>query len=214
MGKKSKGRRLEVRFSLSAVACLMLCWVGISVLAFYVGMLMGRDDRDQFSRLKFSSADGVSAKQALAELTFENLLMRPSPADKVPQTVKEKKEKRTATSREPIQQLSVAMKKAPAARAVARKDPKPAASEKGATTGTKLLQVASFREKGSAGRLIKKLRDKGYRCFPAVSTNANSGTEYYRVFVGPYANLEEAAETKKNLEIKNGFKGIIIRSRP
>jgi cell division septation protein DedD len=83
----------------------------------------------------------------------------------------------------------------------------------GGTSGQgTVLQIASFREPEHAENLVRKLREKGYRCFHRFSGPARSGEGYSRVYVGPLPSAEVAVQVKEKLEQQEGYQGILIRS--
>ena len=213
MGKKGKKRRLEIRFSLGAVVALLFCWVGISLLAFYLGVLMGRTEGDRVSLAEFPLVEDGGLNHSPAELTFDNLLSLPDSMPEFPHTVR-KGQRTGMTGSEKAQDTSgTPERKVSLPGMVSRKGDAPATPKRKTPGGTKLLQVASFREIKSAGNLVRKLRQEGYPCFPGVSSQGDSQTEYYRVFVGPYDSFDQAAKTMRELEKNNGLQGILIRSR-
>ncbi len=76
------------------------------------------------------------------------------------------------------------------------------------TPNSSVLQLGAFRERRSADNLVKNLKDKGYSSFNKPSPNEG----YYRVFVGPFENRDQALKIKTKLESKEGFKGLLLKS--
>lgn len=213
MGKKGKRFGLEIRFSLGAAVGLLFCWLGISLLAFYLGMLMGRSDGTQVALPEFPVIEGTGLEQSPAELTFHHLLSLPESMTEFPYNLKQGKSTGVTRPEEPKERPPAPEKRVTLKGMILEEGKVPVSSESKGSGGTKLLQVASFKEMKSAGSLIRSLRQKGYPCFPGVASHGDSGTEYYRVFVGPYANLAQAAQAKRKLEEDSGLRGILIRSR-
>jgi cell division septation protein DedD len=77
---------------------------------------------------------------------------------------------------------------------------------------TRTLQVASFRESDRAERQVRELKKKGYTCYSLASVHPENRKAYYRVFVGPFSNEENAREIKEKLEINGGFRDILMLS--
>jgi flagellar motility protein MotE (MotC chaperone) len=96
---------------------------------------------------------------------------------------------------------------APQAKAenVAKSGPKDTANER-------LLQVATFSEPQRAESVVQALTQKGYRSFQKEWLHGEPSKTYYTVFVGPFPNKTEASETKAQLEEKEGYQGIMIRT--
>ena len=80
------------------------------------------------------------------------------------------------------------------------------------STGSIAVQVASTKEEASATALVKKLKQLGYAGFSRRAVIPNKGT-WYRVRVGPYGNKAEAEQMRKEL-LEDGFKGLIVSTRP
>jgi cell division septation protein DedD len=74
------------------------------------------------------------------------------------------------------------------------------------TGGGYTLQVTAVRRESDALDLAKRLQK---RKFPAFVLSPQ-GTKYYRVLVGPYADLKSAEAAKKGLE-SAGFRAIVKR---
>ena len=71
-----------------------------------------------------------------------------------------------------------------------------------------LIQIGSFSNKENATRLVKQLRDKGYRAYQRV------GESYARVYVGPYPIKAEADKRISALEKLVGSKVKVIEFDP
>jgi hypothetical protein len=185
MGKSNKRHPTEIRFSPLSLLCLLLCWVGVSGLAFYLGVLVGRMERSREIRQAYRADEREVVEEALPSLSFEEDLVRPD-------------REMEATSLLP----SKAPSQGPRAQSV---------EEEHGTQG-KILQIASFRNPEHAERLVRELRQKGYRCFQRLPDPSGSGDAYCRVFVGPLPNEEVAEQVKERLERNEGFKDILVRS--
>jgi len=186
MGKSTKKRPTEIRFSPLSLLCLFFLWVGVSGLAFYVGILVGRMEQMREIRRVYRADESIVAEEELPVLSFEESLTapdedagvrRPSPVPKA----------------RPTEALS-----------------KPSA-EDGSFGGT-VLQIASFREPERAEHLVRELRKKGYRCYHRTSRPSGQDGGYSRVFVGPLPNAETAVQVRERLERQEGYKDILIRS--
>ena len=185
MGKSKKRHPTEIRFSPLSLLCLLFCWVGVSALAFYLGILVGRTEQMREIRRVYRADEKAVAEEEPPSLSFEEDLTRPDP--------------------EPEAVLPLPSDFPPP-------DPRPQLAGAGDGAQGKVLQVASFRNPERAEHLVRELRQKGYRCFQRLPGPSGSGDEYCRVFVGPLPNEETAAKVKERLEASEGFKDILIRS--
>jgi cell division septation protein DedD len=188
MGKSTKRRPIEIRFSPLSLLCLFFIWVGVSGLAFYVGILVGRMEQMREIRRVYRADESVVAEEELPVLSFEESLTAP--------------DEQVGAGRPSV---TVTPKARPAEAL-----PKPAAED--GQTGIAVLQIASFREPERAEHLVRELRKKGYRCFHRASEPSGGDGGYCRVFVGPLPSVEMAEEVKKRLEQGEGYRDILIRS--
>ena len=78
--------------------------------------------------------------------------------------------------------------------------------------GERLLQIATFSEPQRAERVVQALKQKGYRSFQKEWRHGEPKKAYYKVFVGPFPSKIKASETKAQLEKKEGYRGIMIRT--
>jgi DedD protein len=69
------------------------------------------------------------------------------------------------------------------------------------TTGRYTLNIASFRDKVNAERLMKELEDKGYEAFVEKANIPGKGT-WYRVAVGRFSSRGEALAFARGLKEK------------
>lgn len=186
MAKVKKRHPTEIRFSPLSLLCLFFIWVGVSGLAFYVGILVGRMEQMREIRRVYRADESVVAEEELPVLSFEESLTAPD--EKVG-----------------VRRPSAAPKARPT-----EAPSKPSAED--GHTGVAVLQIASFREAERAEYLVRELRKKGYRCFHRVSDPPGADGGYSRVYVGPLPSAEKAAEVKERLEQREGYKDILIRS--
>jgi hypothetical protein len=186
MGKVTKRHPTEIRFSPLSLLCLFFIWVGVSGLAFYVGILVGRMEQMREIRRVYRADESVVAEEELPVLSFEEALVAPDEKAGVGRPS-------VGPKARPTEALS-----------------KPSAEDR--QTGVAVLQIASFREAERAEHLVRKLREKGYRCFHRASDPSGADGGYCRVFVGPLPSAEMAAEVKERLEQREGYKDILIRS--
>jgi cell division protein FtsN len=181
----NKRHPTEIRFSPFSLLCLLICWVGVSGLIFYLGILVGRMEQKREIRRVYGADEKAVVEEALPAFSFEEDLTRPD------------------GELEAVSPLP-------------SKDPPPGprvqSAEGGEGTQGKVLQVASFRNPEHAEHLVRKLRQKGYRCFQRLPGPSGSGDEYCRVFVGPLPNEETAEQVKERLERDEGIKEILMRS--
>jgi len=185
MEKSKKRHPVEIRFSPFSLLCLLFCWIGVSGLAFYVGILVGRTDQMREIRRIYSAGERAVAEEAFPPLAFEESLMLPEDEAALPP---------------------------PTASKTVRPEPLPLAPPvPGAGIEGRVLQIASFRKAELAERLVRELRAKGYRCFHNTTAPSGSGESYWRVFVGPLPSAEMARQVKDRLEREEGYRGILIR---
>ncbi len=76
--------------------------------------------------------------------------------------------------------------------------------------GKYALQVGSFSTAADAGRLKKRLAEKGYPTFVAEADLAAKGI-WYRVKIGPYADSATAKKMQQLMEKKENLKGFVSR---
>lgn len=186
MGKATKRHLTEVRFSPLSLLCLFSIWIGVSGLAFYVGILVGRMDQMREIRRVYRADESVVAEEEFPVLSFEESLTGPDEEVGVGAPF-------VAPKARPTEAMS-----------------QPSAEE--GQTGVAVLQIASFREPERAEHLVRELRKKGYPCFLRASDSTGADDGYCRVFVGPLPSVEAAAEVKERLEQGEGYKGVLIRS--
>ena len=73
--------------------------------------------------------------------------------------------------------------------------------------GTIAIQVSAFRDIGRAHELISELKNRGFPAFtPKQSRNKDS---WYRVFVGPFHDREQANSISEELQQKGFSKGFL-----
>ena len=185
MGNLNKRHPAEVRFSPLSIICLLFCWVGVSGLAFYGGILVGRMEQMREVRRLYTADESAVSGEKIPDLSFEEDLGMPDM----------KGEGILASVETPL---------------TPKQPSEPEAQGRGAQR--KVLQVASFLKPEHAENLIRALREKGYPCFHRLPDPAGSGDGYCRVFVGPLPNQETALEVKERLERQEGCKGVLIRS--
>lgn len=185
MERPNKRRTAEIRFSPLSLLCLFLCWVGVSGLIFYGGILVGRMDQMREIRRVYRADELVAAEEDLPNLSFEEHLVMPE------------------------EEPEVAPPAGPDTRPA---QPPPEEVAKREATRTKVLQIASFRSPEHAEQLVRELRGKGYRCFQRAPGTSGSSDAYCRVFVGPLPDEQAAMQVKERLEKEEGYRGILIRS--
>jgi cell division septation protein DedD len=83
--------------------------------------------------------------------------------------------------------------------AMAEEPKGPARAEGKPPTGGYTLNIASFRDKGNADRLMKELEQKGYEAFVETANIPQRGT-WHRVAVGHFPSREEALAFAKGLQ--------------
>ena len=182
MGNSTRRHPVEIRFSPFSLFCLFFVWLGVSALAFYVGMLVGRTEQMREIRKVYRADESAVPEEESPLLSFEESLTAPE----------EQKE---------VGSAPVASKERPV-------EPSPGSKEI-ARGGDTVLQIGSFRKPEFAEQLVRKLEKKGY---PAFQIGSGADGAYCKVFVGPLSSKEKAVEVKEHLERQEGYKGILIRS--
>jgi cell division septation protein DedD len=169
----------------------LLVFTGIVVLCsifFILGMLVGRIQGQKIA-LSLAGAAGkfnsklVSKEESRPDLTFYDSVKEPNSADLNPQPVKI----------EPV-----------------IPDPPKVIEPEGSKEGTdsappavpeKVLnyQIGAVRKSGDAEKLLDDLKKKGFRAF-ILAPGADEANPFFRVQVGPFADIFQADEVKKKLE--------------
>ena len=68
--------------------------------------------------------------------------------------------------------------------------------------GNNIATIATFEDEGSAKALVNDLKIKGFKCsYFYLPNQSNSTEEVYRVFIGPYENIEETNQWGENLKV-------------
>lgn len=68
--------------------------------------------------------------------------------------------------------------------------------------GNNIATIATFEDEGSAKALVNDLKIKGFKCsYFYLPNQSNSTEEVYRVFIGPYENIEETNQWGENLKM-------------
>ena len=66
--------------------------------------------------------------------------------------------------------------------------------------GNQLAIINSFEDESSAKAMVNNLTIKGFKCnYFFLPNKSNSTEEVYKVFIGPYENLEEVNQWKQNV---------------
>lgn len=91
-------------------------------------------------------------------------------------------------------------------------EPKVAKNEEKILSEERLLQIGTFSDENRANTLVESLQKKGYRSFQKQWVRGKPDRTYYKVFVGPCPDPKKASEMKLELEKKEGYRGILIRT--
>lgn len=78
---------------------------------------------------------------------------------------------------------------------------------------TYTLQVAAFREKERAQRLLRDLEEKGYKPY-IVATDNSRNESWYLVRIGRFRNAETARQYAQNLEAKEKISALVWKVTP
>jgi len=227
MSRDKAKRSVEIRFSLFSLICLMACWLGITLLAFFLGSMVGRMQQMTETKHRYAVPEHVVLEEDLPVLTFDEALSEPdiilnpppSPARdtegrRTPKDLVSSSEKPLSTTSSDTSPAKIDQSK------VAQKLDKP--QDSGAKSKNRVdkpkdkeirrvIQIASFHEKTRAESMVEKLKKRGYSAFLSISDPEAGGKAYFRVFVGPFSNMEEALTMKKKLEGRDKIKKTLIR---
>ena len=186
MGTSIKRHPIEIRFSPFSLLCLFFIWLGVSALAFYVGILVGRMEQMREIRNAYSADERAVAEEESPFLSFEEALPAPDDGEGAERSSIVPKTRPPETVLEPT-------------------------AESG-STGSTVIQIASFRNPEGAENLVQEMRKKGYRCFLRTPDRSGADGGYCRVFVGPLPSAEMAVRIKEHLEQQEGYKNTLILS--
>jgi len=79
------------------------------------------------------------------------------------------------------------------------RDPAPASAVPPAPANVLNYQIGAVRKSSDAEKLLDKVRKKGFRAF-ILAPPADDPNPFFRIQVGPFADVIEAGEAKKKLE--------------
>ena len=68
-------------------------------------------------------------------------------------------------------------------------------------------QIAALKRSGDAEKLLRKMKKRGFRAF-ILAPAPDDPTPFFRLLVGPFADMVEAAQAKKDLE-RAGYRPIL-----
>jgi DedD protein len=71
-----------------------------------------------------------------------------------------------------------------------------------------VVQVGSFSAEANAGNLVSTLRQKGLSAYQ--ETVNSSGSEIYRVRIGPFLDREEAMRTERRIRESMSLTGVVM----
>jgi len=222
MASDEKKNRGDLVLESKHLVGLFLLLVVIFGVVFTLGYLMGRSQYD--SKLR-----AASGKPGDASLPEDAALTKPpenttAGENLPPQKTSDWAFYHSGEAKNPEDHLQPPAAPSPYAKSVTATKPapaakpaapaKPAKQAKSATplnaplipNGAIMLQVAAVQSQGDALALAQALQGKK---FPALVIPPKAD-KYYRVQVGPYANVQAATNARHDLEVK-GFKSIVKR---
>ena len=183
---------MEDQTSWKAHSFTLLVFTGIVVLCsifFILGMLVGRTQAQKFAfTASANAASKADAKSASKEESRPDLTFY----DSVKQSESPSLEPPPAPAR--IEGVSPVTSNAT--------EPEPAASEPKAPRAPENAfnyQVGAVRKSADADKLLARVKKNGFKAF-ILAPAADDANPYYRVQVGPFADMLEASEAKKKLE--------------
>jgi cell division septation protein DedD len=179
----------------------LLVFTGIVVLCsifFILGMLVGREQGQKIASVTAanvaakSGSKTVSKEENKPDLTFYDSVKEPDSRDLEPAP---------PAKVEPV---------LPDPPKVAESEPPEAASEKAPLPAPEKVlnfQIGAVRKSGDAEKLIDDLKKKGFRAF-ILAPATDDANPFFRVQVGPFADMLQADDAKKKLE-SAGYKPIL-----
>jgi cell division septation protein DedD len=170
----------------------LLVFTGIVVLCsifFILGMLVGRS---QGQKIAFAASAASKAEtkapakeNATPELTFYDLVKKPELPTLEPP---------------PSAQIKPVIPDPPKAAESATPPPHPSAKVFN-------YQIAAFKRSADAEKLLNDVKKKGFRAF-ILAPAPDDAKAFFRLLVGPFGNVIEAEQVKKELETA-GYKPIL-----
>jgi len=222
MKAKKNKRFFEIRVSSFSLIGLVLCWVGITLISFYLGFNFGLRSEQRIVKKDLQVYERVGDSEQPPDFSFpevlgdsgqqnEELVLFDDNMNEL--AIKTSKGKLKLPS-EKKKQLKPprGKKKTVKPEKVSHLKPVIIEQEKRKDVKERLLQIASFRKRESAENLVNELREKGYPSFFTESIHPGTRQSLCRVFVGPYTSLDKAVRVKARLEDRERFKDIFIRS--
>jgi cell division septation protein DedD len=191
---------MEEQTSWKSHTFTLLVFTGIVVLCsifFSLGMLVGRTQGQKLAVAASASAAARAASKAgpkeenRPDLTFY---------DSVKQSESSSLDFPPSAKSEPA---------APAQRKAAEAEPLPAAPE-AAPRGAENIpnyQIGAVRKSADANKLLGEVKKKGFKAF-ILAPSADDANPFFRVQVGPFADMIEADQAKKKLE-SEGYQPIL-----
>ncbi len=191
---------MEEQASWKTHSFTLFVFAGIVVLCsifFILGMLVGRAQGQKIASAGPGAAASKNEAKAPAkddkpELTFYESIKKEEPPALQP----------PAATPDPAPLPTAPLKKAvpePAAGASAAAPPRPA--------NVVNYQIAALRKASDAEKLVNEVKKKGFRAF-ILAPPDNDPNPFFRVQVGPFADLVEAQGAKNRLE-SEGYQAIL-----
>jgi len=216
MSGSAKKPSFEIRFSFLSFGLLVSFWIGSVIFSFILGVQLNRIDHDGTARLqRFPVAEQEEEKPFSStsldkEMNKPGIKLKEIPSlSQMDSAVVIKKAENGSSEKNntaPTITNTLTQKKPGTEGSVSSVEKKKSAS------GSKIIQVASFREKERAGFLVGKLNQKGFHSFSSFSSSSTEHGGFYRVYVGPFLNHDEAVKIKSKLEEQEDFSQLLIRS--
>lgn len=213
-------RRMEKRQAL----ILLVLVLGVSLVSFSLGVMVGRSDSRNTVEATASPAPTrlpVAAKEEKAEpptapaiepvesLTFYDTL----PKGKEPLGSGINLPPRTTPPKtEPEKPVQSQKKPEPSPEPLRKPEPAPpvtqAAPPEPAEEGAYIVQVASFRGENDAAKLKDRLAGKAYASFTEAADLREKGL-WHRVYVGPFATAEAAGRVVEKLQAEEKLAALV-----
>jgi cell division septation protein DedD len=191
---------MEDQASWKSHSFTLLVFTGVVVLCsifFILGMLVGRTQGQKVALAVAGAAEKFNSKlvpkeESKPDLTFYDSVKEPNSVDlNPPQPAKI----------EPV---------VPDPAKVVKPEDSKAAKESAAPAAPENVlnyQIGAVRKSGDADKLLDELKKKGFRAF-ILAPGADEANPFFRVQVGPFADMFQADEVKKKLE-SAGYKPIL-----
>lgn len=221
MAENRRGMDKRYYFSRGQFILLGCGFIVVSVIIFFLGMLVGQDIEERkivkpaepLIKIPVKPAQGTNSAPAWGkeEMTFYDTLTKSATAQvRVENEPGETKNSEKTIKAQTRESEPAVKQKAPQAQRVeekpakgAKKIPSPGAVETRPSDGPWTVQVNAFPDEKTAKTSVDRLKDKGYNAY--VTEVRTNGRLWYRVRVGRFSSREEAEKVEDVLRNKESL---------